>query len=370
MNLSDLIRGFINGVSLENVEIAPTRDSKKRWEIPAALLYAKCKTSTLDEDIHTLKNILIRNQNDEYMWDEYSYGIDDESVGYSGLVTTSFVLLSLVEYYKRFENLEVLNALLKSADAVYSQENNGYIVKAKTNKSDVLNTNLLGAMALKEISMILPDSSIRRRLYDELSRRVVRKVLSYQSPSGKFPYHFESRSVPVLYQSMVTAQFRFLIAYYDDEIIHKSVLKSQKSLELYFKDNGYIDWDLANNHDKRGAMWAYSFALASTDDVNLERKLFKILSEHSANKLFHGLDNTPQEDKFFSAWIIFGLVWATDEENIKNNFRIITNLKYAFLKVEYFLRSCRFYCKYLKNKVYNFPFDSGALENRFWLKDP
>jgi hypothetical protein len=365
---SKLIKNLLNQITLENIEIASIRDNKKRWEIPASILYAKCKLNMIDEDIHKIENLLIQSQNSDYMWDEYAYGFEDEDIGYSGLVTTSFVLLSLVEYYKKFEDEEVLDCLIKSADAIYFQENNGYIKKAKENKSDVLNTNLLGAMAIKEISEILPDSSTRKKLYDELVRRVIRKVLSYQSFKGEFPYHFESKSVPILYQAMVSAQLRNLLKYYDDEIIHKSILDGNKALIKYFKDDGYINWDKANNHDKKGAMWAYSFSLASIDDSKLIDKIINILQVHSTDGIFHRTDIENVEDKFFSAWMIFGLVWSLDKKEIKNNFTLITKLKFSYLKLEYSFTYLKFISKYIKNKLYNIPFNSGALENRYWIK--
>jgi hypothetical protein len=368
MIVQNLIINFVDRISLQDISIASTRDNKKRHEIPASILYSKCKLNIIDEDIHKIKNLLINNQNSDCMWDEYAYGFEDENIGYSGIVTTSFVLLGLVEYYKKFEDEEVLDCLIKSADAIYFQENNGYIKKAKENKSDVLNTNLLGAIAIKEISEILPKSSTRKKLYDELTRRVIKKVLSYQSLKGEFPYHFESKSVPILYQAMVSAQLRNLLKYYDDEIIHKSILDGNKALIKYFQDNGYVNWDKANNCDKKGAMWVYSFSLASVDDDKLIDKIINILQVHSTDGIFHRTDIEKIEDKFFSAWMIFGLVWSLDKKEIKNNFTLITKLKFSYLKLEYSFTYLKFIIKYIKNKLYNIPFNSGALENRYWIK--
>ena len=51
---SKLIKNLLNQITLENIEIASIRDNKKRWEIPASILYAKCKLNMIDEDIHKI----------------------------------------------------------------------------------------------------------------------------------------------------------------------------------------------------------------------------------------------------------------------------------------------------------------------------
>ena len=363
-----LINDFLNNIDTDNITIEKNRDDKPRYEIPASILYAKCKLNIINNDIHTIKDILINSVNSEFMWDEYAYGFEDENIGFSGLVTTSYVLLALIEYYKKFSDSEVFEILIKSADNIYFLENNGYIKKAKENKSDVLNTNLLGAIAIKEILEILPHNSNRKRLYEELVRRVIRKVLSYQSPKGEFPYHFESKAVPILYQAMVNSEIRYLLKYYDDEIVHKSILKGNNALKKYFNKNGYILWDKANNHDKKGAMWVYSFSLACLDDNDLIKNIINNLSKEHNNGVFFRSDYEKIEDRFYSAWMIFGFIWSLDKKGLKTKFSFNTYIKYTLLKMEYFITYAKFIIKYIKNKFYNYPFNSGALENRYWCK--
>ena len=366
--MQQLINNFLDFIDYDNILFEPNRDNKPRYEIPASILYAKCKLNIIDDSVHKIKDLLINSQNKDLMWDEYAYGFEDEDIGFSGLVTTSYVLLALVEYYKRFKDNVMLDILVRSAGEIYFNENNGYIKKAKENKSDVLNTNFLGAIAIKEIAELLPKSSNRKKVYEELVRRVIRKVLSYQSPKGEFPYHFESKAVSVLYQAMVLAELRYLLRYYNDEILHKAIVKGNEALKKYIKKDGFIDWDKANNHDKRGAMWVYSFSIATLDDEDILKKHIDILKRLSQNGIFYREDFGKSPDRFYSAWILFGLVWALDKQNLKYKYNFITNIKYLFLKIEYFLTYFNFIFKYIKNKIYNFAFDSGALENRYWCK--
>jgi len=365
---SQLINNFLNSIDYDNILYEPNRDKKLRYEIPASVLYAKCKLNIIDDKVHKLKDLLVKSQNKDLMWDEYAYGFEDEDIGFSGLVTTSYVLLALVEYYKIFNDNKILDILVRSADEIYFQENNGYIKKAKENKSNVLNTNLLGAIAIKEIAELLPKSSNRKRLYEELVRRVIRKVLSYQSLIGEFPYHFESKAVPILYQAMVLAELRYLLKYYNDEILYKAIAKGNQALKNYIKEDGFIDWGKANNHDKKGAMWVYSFSLATLDNKDILDKHIDILKNLSQNGIFYREDFGKIPDKFYSAWILFGLVWALDKQDLKYKYNFKTNIKYLFLKVEYFLIYFKFIFKYIKNRIYNSAFDSGALENRYWCK--
>ena len=366
----DLIGSFINHFNGINTDEYMREDirGKVRFEIPAAVLYARCKLEIYDETTLELCRMLCKKQNSEFMWDEYSYCTTDENIGFTGLVTTSFVLISLVESYKYFKEDDLLEVIVKSCDVIYFYENNGYIYKAKENKSNVLNTNLLAAIALRECSGILPDGSNRKKLYDEFSRRVIRKVLGYQSFGGEFPYHFDSIAVPILYQAMVCAELRFLCKYYDETILKYAVTNGNVATEKYFDINGHILWNKANNHDKKGAVWAYGFTMASTDNGELEEKIIRRLENRNENGIFYYSDFDEKQDGFYSAWNIFGLVWSLDKCSIKYNLSFKDVIKFTILKLEYFYRKISFFKKYILNKYYNFIFDSGALENRSWRK--
>lgn len=366
----DLIGSFINHFNDIGINEYAREDirGKIRLEIPSAVLYARCKLEIYDKTTLELCRMLCKKQNSEFMWDEYGYCVTDENIGFTGLVTTSFVLISLVECYRYFKKEDFLEVIIKSCDMIYFHENNGYIYKAKENKSNVLNTNLLAAIALKECSDILPDGSNRKKLYDEFSRRVIRKVLGYQSFGGEFPYHFDSIAVPILYQAMVCAELRRLCKYYNETILKHAVANGNMAMEKYFDANGHILWDKANNHDKKGAVWAYGFTMASTDNNELEKKILRRLEDRNQNGLFYYSDFDEKLDGFYSAWNIFGLVWSLEKCSIKYNLSLKDAIKFLILKFEYFCRKISFFKKYILNKYYNFIFDSGALENRSWRK--
>ncbi len=363
-----LLRYFSQFSQEKEAYFDTARNGVIRFEIAAAHLSAAVCNHD-ERKVLELCHFLLEARNADGLWDEYAYGLSNEGVGFSGLVTTSFVLLALVEAVRYRPNEDMQQCLIEIADVLYENEQNGYLQKAKINKSNVLNTNLLAAMAVKEISELLPQESVRKRLYDEMARRVIRKVLGFQSPSGRFPYHFDTYRVPILYQAMVTAQLRYFLRFYSDEILSFSWAQAIKALKTYYDPEGNIQWDRANCQDKEGAVWAYTFSLAALDHSD---PLFKAVSgkvrQWQTKGLLPTIDKGNNRDPFYSAWAYFGLFWSLSSPESVQRYSWQTHFKWLLLKLEYFKRMFGVYIRYGKNMLYNYPFNSGAIENRFWFK--
>ena len=344
-----------------------SRNHVTRYEIAASHLSSAVAKKDKKEVVQLI-NFLKKSRGNNHLWEEYPYGVSDEPIGYFGAVPSAFVLLSLAEAYQFSPDFELLHFMTESCDAFYRIENNGYILKAKTNKSNVLNTNLLVAMGMKEVAELLSPDSVRRKLYNELVRRVIRKTLGYQTLSGKFPYHFDTNAVPILYQAMVCAQIRYFIRYFDEDILYLSLKRGNRALKKFFDlKTAEILWKKANNHDKKGAVWAYSFALGalcSSDPLQL--KIARKLRELARDGLLPSTDSSKNQDPFFTAWAYFGIHWSSKQAKMKERYSLSSYVKYGFLKIEYLFRYSSFLRKYLLNRVYNFPFHSGSLENRYW----
>lgn len=342
---------------------------KIRYEQIAAAIYFYSRNSYAQSGWDPKEFILtlINNQNVDGWWDEYPYGVDDENIGFSGLVTTSFVILALSEYYALNSDQNILGSLLKACDTIYFRENNGYIVKATENKSDVLNTNLIAAIAISNTCKVLPQSSNRKRLYSELVSRVIRRTLSYQMPNGFFPYHHHSKAVPFLYHAMVCAQLNLLQREYNSGILELVLTSGKRRLISLFDEQYKLKWHLANNKDKEGSIWAYSFSLASGLPEHINEGILKNLE--LKDNLLPGSIEDDRPDPFFSSWALFGLCWASsDSSSSETSFEFKDFIRLGIFRVYYLLGFLKFLCMYTKNKFDNFLFQAGALENKKWIK--
>ena len=131
----------------------------------------------------------------------------DEDVGVPGMVPTAFALIACRYYqHKSTVDVKILKKIIKTGDYIYSVEHDGMVLKSLLNRSKAYNTDLLAAQALFELSSILSDGSIRKRMYLEAVHRILRRVLLSQFFNGGFPYQTYTFGVPFLYHAMVTAQ--------------------------------------------------------------------------------------------------------------------------------------------------------------------
>lgn len=368
--LLDAVLGGFHALLLENgdgITHDPVR-GKQRAEIPAACLFALCATGRHDApEAEQCRRLLLCLRNREGLWDEMAYGPDDEAVGFYGLVPTAYAVLALARRAAAANDRTDIPALVAACDAIYGTENDGTLVKAAHNRSAVLNTNLLGAQALMAVAHMLPQASNRRRMYTGLAERVIRRALGYQSPRGFFPYHFESLAVPILYQAMVTAQLRQLLHYFPQPVLRLAVRQGGRALRSVFNASGDILWDRANNHDKRGAMWAHTFALAALDgDDGLLPAICAKLSGSMRDGLFVGVEGATLPDPFYSAWMSFGLVWSLEKPALDLTVSPGLMLRRAWLLVEYWCTALSFVGAYALHRLRAWVFPCGTLENRRW----
>jgi len=341
---------------------------KQRIEIPAAYLYALCVIGRHGtSEAEQCRRILLDLRNRNGLWDEMAYGVDDEPVGFYGLVTSAYAVLALARLAAVTNDRTDFSALITACDTIYGTENDGTLVKAVHNRSAVLNTNLIGAQALVAVANLLPQASNRRRMYMGLAERVIRRVLGYQSPRGFFPYHFETLAVPILYQAMVTAQLRQLLHYFQQPVLHLAVRQGGRALHSVFDASGSIQWDRANNHDKRGAMWAYTFALAAFDENDpLFPAICAKLSGSMRDGLFTGVEGATLLDPFYSAWMILGLAWSLEKPVLARTISPALVVRRAWLLGEYWRTTLTFVAAYCLHQLRSWVFPCGTLENSRW----
>lgn len=315
----------------------PVRD-KTRYEIPAALLYGLCIIGAHQHSAAlSCRNILLDNRNDQGLWDEMPYAREDESIGFYGLVPSAFAIMALAAYASCSKDNMDIPLLVAACDTIYTTENDGGLVKARHNRSNVLNTNLLAAQALLDVANLLPATSSRRSMYMGLVERVIRRTLGYQSPKGLFAYHFDCLAVPILYQAMVAAQLRRLLIHFEQPVLHLAVYNAIHGLKHFYNTNGLIAWNKANNHDKQGALWAYTFTLGALDhDDSLRSTVLHHLSGWRVDDLFVGTEGAQTPDPFYTAWMVFGLCWSLDVPRLAVSRRPGVLCKRAVLLLEYY----------------------------------
>ena len=304
-------------------------------------------------------------------YEEFGYQKQNENVGYWGLIPTSFAIITLtrvITSYKEFNSKEIhylRNFIINLLDQLYFKENNGSFNKAYINKSNVLNTNLLCGYAFLYFSTILDPHSIRRRLYYELSCRVLIRVLKLQSFNGSFPYHEQTLKSPINYHSMVIGILSSYSEYISDQRLKKLVLYSHFKGMKYFKKNidneGVVKWSSFKKMDKHGASWTSSWVLKNLDKKTINRfiSMRRKVEKHN----FFGLselepNNNP--DIFFQSWYILGTTISKEINN--ETFSTI----WFWLKLYFIFNRIFVFWLLSVHKVKSIFLPLGAYENREW----
>ncbi|NQZ85925.1 MAG: hypothetical protein HRU03_09475, partial [Nanoarchaeales archaeon] len=227
-------------------------------------------------------DLIIKKQSNSGFWEENSYSVDEEKTGGYGAIPTSFCILTLLNGFKILGEKKYLLAAIKGSDYLYSVENSGYFMKAKTNKSDVINTNLMCAVALLETSKLISVDSRKINIFRGACVRSIRRSLNSQFINGAFPYTSFGLTVPFLYHSMTLALLIRLSNEFDDSYLNYSILKGNTYLNKYISTNGKILWDLEKFKDKEGACWIYSWNYNIFKSLG-DKKNIKITSQHLKN---------------------------------------------------------------------------------------
>lgn len=369
LNINPIIENYLANYkkSAKNFDDS-VRKKTSRVEIVSSYLLA----SVLLEKKEIADELLAKLKEMQFVcggFEEKFYQAEDEDVGAYGAVPTSFACIAVSRYYKKWKSDDI-GWLLKCSDLLYKNEAHGAVLKAILNRSKVFNTDLLSAQALREVSDLLDSKSIRLRMYDESIRRSIARTLIYQFSNGSFPYQSYSLSVPYLYHAMVSAQLKYFCFYYkNEEMLKRALVKSRQfSCKFIIAPNGDVDWKSANNHDKSGSIWIYSFLLSSfSKSEQCYANLILKLRSAQFNGLFRtttymGEAESNMLDPFFSSWVINGLIINNvDEGNIRYG-RINIRILILFL-----VRVCltvKITLFYLINRLRNFLFFQGAHENR------
>ena len=339
--------------------------AKNRTEILASLLVSSLYTENREMSDKIFEKIKY-TQLPCGGFDEKFYGLEDENVGSYGAITTSFIAISCTSYIEKYykSSTEHSDWLIKLADYIYSKESNGYFLKGTLNRSKALNTDLFMAYALSKITKKLHKQSIRRRMFEECIKRTLFRVISYQFINGSFPYQSYTFKVPFIYHIVVTSIMKYFALDLNNKVVINAYYKGVKYIEKNIYNGNLILWENANDPDKQGATWAYSFLLnifsskhsfhdsiISNIDKTRDCGLFKTTLDSKKS----------QVDKFYSSWIMISLDMYDDAQPVIYGRH--TSIYLLFIRQ---IHNITAITRYIGQKIQNIFFDTGAHEN----KDP
>src|SRR3989344_205578 len=185
--ISNFTKNIVQAYVNEKNKMQDNLRNKSRIEIPAALSLELFKQGEIQK-AEKLLDIIIKEQDSQGYWLEYSYEKDEEEVGYYGAIPTTFCIFALIEGYSKTKDKKYLISAIKGCDYLYSVEKNGYFLKASINKADVINTNLMCALALIETSKAMNKKSRRNEIYISAAARTIRRSINSQHLNGAYPY--------------------------------------------------------------------------------------------------------------------------------------------------------------------------------------
>lgn len=363
-----IVHKYFSAIYENNIKPHDTlRGKGTRIEILASYLQSACIENNKIFAEKTYDQI-ISNLRHDNGFNEFFYGLDDEDIGAYGTVPTSFAALAISEYINTFPSKknnvdERLYILMGVTDCLYEKEQKGFVIKATLNRSKALNTDLLAAQALASARRHLTSSSIRSSMYDQMIRRVIFNTIKLQFADGSFPYQRHTFRIPFLYHIMVTSQLKTLYKEYPDPLLGRAIKKAIAFIDRrILKKGGLINWDNANDHDKRGAIWAYGFLLGCYDEnTTTQIEVSTLLSQIQENGQFPTtLDNKSEQDLFYSAWLINALVTNRNEPITHKS---CSPVKVCLLKYYRLNASISAIILYLAQKINNYVFNTGSHEN-------
>ncbi len=302
----------INGI-LTHAEAQPdfsdfdSLRNKHRVEIIAAFLMSYYHCQPQSPRIAELESQLLRQQTLTGAWLEKSYEPTEPDVGYDGAVPTCFAVLALSCAPR--SRPDAITGMVRGADYLYSIEKGGCFFKAKINRTDVLNTNLLAAVTLMRVADKLPEKSRRIELYRAAARRAVIHVCSSQRYGGAFPYKHHGWRVSFLYHAMTLALLDMLARYMP---LSRSVEVTRFWAADYLRSiwaGADFRWAWESCQDKQGASWTYAWAISSwalTEDPQLENAVATLRSLRKG--YYKNVRSEPfVPDLFYTAWSLLAL---------------------------------------------------------------
>lgn len=337
---------------------------KHRVEILASLLISfvhSDKKNEADIVFEEIKNQKLYPNG----YEEKFYGIEDEDIGSYGAIPTSFIAIATYNYIDKYHSNSSKNLrwLLKLGDFIYSTESNGKFIKGTLNRSKALNTDLFMAYSLSKICKKLNKASVRRRMYEECIKRTLFRITSYQFINGSFPYQSDTFKVPYLYHIIVTSLLKNFALELKDAVIIHTYHNAVQYIEKNIINDNKIDWSSANDKDKQGAIWAYSFLLnIYPADHSMHECIMSLLNKASKGGMFSttavNSDNV-EIDKFYSAWMVISFDLYDDRDVAKH-----TSKKKLFFYIYRQFINMRCIIKYLRQRFLNYFYHTGAQENK------
>lgn len=382
--LSNIISKFLHQADIEcsEREIYDKKRNKYMLEIRATQLIAAIERKDLTNCSILIKSLIKSSiKCFPYGWTEKPYGLDDLDHGSYGAITSAICSLSLIKSLELDLDITIKNKVIKELnnvfDTFYFFENKGHIVKNLINKSKVFNTDLLVALATVRYLKLLPQNSIRKRLFLEMCFRFVNNTISSQLPNGAFRYHELSLGVPFLYQAMCSSLLFTLSNYISHPYIYKSAKKGALYLLKNYESKKFLfKWNKANCNDKAGSIWIYGWIPNILDTLDRKKDYSSLINHLENVQLFNGsyqpsdieINLDPSPDKFYSALMLFALSSSerakiSKKEIVKFNLEIIYDFFYFLNGILNFV-SC--FAKQFRRKLLNKFLPLGALENEKW----
>lgn len=341
---------------------------KSRIEIPAGFLLAITQQTPETAAITHPDLIakLVQTQTPAGYWMEKPYPALDEDIGHYGAIPTAFCLIALAHIYSLTANepndtdthdhLAMLSVLVKGADYLLTQETCGRFRKSAINKSDVLNTNLMAALALVRVAEGLHPGAQRTAIYKEAAQRAVIHSIKSQFYNGGFPYTTDAWHIPYLYHTMTLALLIILYRHFPDAaLMRKAIQNGIRYWELMIIDpkTGEIKWHLERHPEKSGASWAYGWSLVVAKALGNETLSTNILNHlHTLYIPFQYLrnDTTEPSDLFYSSWTMLALALAQPQDPLVFPFGELTSWTWEVMKSA--IRRQRRKLKYAGNRFY------------------
>lgn len=359
----DSFAQLLNVHDLKTSSYDSLRD-KHRVEILASLLISLVHSNKKNEADIVYEEI----KNQQLFPNGYAenfYGIEDEDIGGYGAIPTSFIAIATYNYIDKYysDSSEHLRWLFKLGDFMYSTETNGRFIKGILNRSKALNTDLFMAYSLSKLCTKLNKASVRRKMYEESIKRTLFRITSHQFIDGSFPYQSHTFKVPYLYHIIVTSLLKNFALELKDIVITHTYHNAVKYIEKNIINEKKINWSSANDKDKEGAIWAYSFLLnIYPSDHTMHERIMSLLNKASKGGMFSttALESDNIEiDKFYSAWVVISFDLYDDRQVSK-----YTSKKKIFFYIYRQFINIRCIFRYLRQRLLNYFFHTGAHENK------
>lgn len=345
-----------------------TDDTVIRNEMISAALLSCLAITDNKKRIQVHIEKLIEHQHPDGYWIEYAYDKQDMPVGFYGCVPTAIAIFALCESYQKLDDKSILFAAIRGADYLYSTERNGNFLKSKINKADVINTNMLAALALLKCANLLEIPAKRKELYIGAAHRSIRRSYASQHSNGAYPYTYGGITVPFLYHLMTLSLLIACdqISTNTDLALRQSIISGLRFSQKIIKNNA-IRWEKERFKEKSGAIWTYGWLhhIATAYPNYISSTISRSILDTSKNGILPKdvLHNTTQHP-FYSGLTIPGLYQSLYQKRKNSKRNILSIIVLSIAKIPARIHRIRILLAIIRRKATSIKrFDPGAIEH-------